>query len=322
MTGPDPVAERRAARQRALAARAVASADALWARVDPRRIRDSWNALADPMLAALATAQQASADGAQAYVTGVVTAAGATPDPAGTLDTRAFAGRAADGRPLASLLERPAVTALTQVAAGAPADVALRAGRSQLLTIVTSEVADAGRQATGVAIVGDRTCTGYVRVISGGACSRCVVLAGAVYGSRTAFLRHPHCHCIHEPTVRGRKAAAHLEPRRYFDGLSRAEQDRRFGEAGARAIRDGADLGQVVNARRKGAMYTTRDGFRATREGTTRRGTFNQRERARAAAAGRAPIARPVRLMPEEIYRLAATRDEAIELLRRYAYLR
>ncbi|NUS53544.1 MAG: hypothetical protein HOV66_01590 [Streptomycetaceae bacterium] len=69
-------------------------------------------------------------------------------------------------------------------------------------------------------------------------------------------------------------------------------------------------------------MYTTRDGVKATREGTSRRGTFNRRERARAAAAGRAPLARPVRLMPEEIYRLAATRDEAIALLRRYAYLR
>ncbi|MFJ6616669.1 hypothetical protein ACIQOW_03670 [Kitasatospora sp. NPDC091335] len=322
MTGPDPAAGRRAARQRAVAARAVASADLLWSQVDPRRIRDSWHALADPMLAALAAAQQASADGAQAYVTAVVTAAGARPDLAGALNTQAFAGRAADGRPLVSLLERPAVTALTQVAAGSPVDLALHAGRSQLLTMVTSEVADAGRQATGVAIVGDRTCTGYVRVVSGGACSRCIVLAGAVYGSRTAFLRHPYCHCIHEPTVRGRRSGAHLEPRRYFDSLGRAEQDRRFGEAGARAIRDGADPGQIVNARRKGAMYTTRDGFKATREGTTRRGTFGRLERQRARAAGRRTTGQPVRLMPEEIYRLAATREEAIALLRRYAYLR
>ncbi|OKI22212.1 hypothetical protein [Streptomyces sp. CB03911] len=322
-----PVTLDRSARQRALAARAVASADRLWARMDPARINRSWREISEPMLALLTASQQASATGSQAYVEAAVLASGARPDPAGKLNTAALAGIAADGRDLVSLLEIPRITALTQISAGIPADAALQAGRSRLLRTVSSEVADAGRVASGVGIVADRTCTGYVRVVSGGACSRCIVLAGQVYGSQTAFDRHPHCKCVHEPTVRGRRGA-HLEPRQYFDSLSAAEQQRRFGTDGARAIRDGADLRQVVNARRKGRMYATTDGVRATREGTSKQGTFYRRERARAIAAGRVPAdigrqfqLRSARLMPEEIYRLAATREEAIALLRRYAYL-
>ncbi|MFD0570143.1 hypothetical protein ACFQ0T_14080 [Kitasatospora gansuensis] len=285
---PLEVTLRRSARQRALAARAVASADLLWSSLDPRRIAESWHEVSGQVLTLLTAAQQASADGAQSYVEAAVTAAGARPAPAGRLNISALAGVAADGRDLASLLELPRITTLTQIAAGLPADTALRLGRSQLLRTVSSEVADAGRVASGVGIVADRTCTGYVRVVAGRACSRCIILAGQIYGSKTAFDRHPQCQCIHEPTTRGRRGA-HLEPRRYFDSLSAAEQQRRFGTDGARAIRDGADLRQVVNARRRGSTYTTRDGARATRQGTSKRSAFYRRERDRAIATGRAP---------------------------------
>lgn len=91
-------------------------------------------------------------------------------------------------------------------------------------------------------------------------------------------------------------------PRAYFDGLSEAEQDRIFTQAGARAIRDGADMSQVVNARR--GMFTA-GRRRLTRESITRFG-----------------VARPGRLMPEQIYTQAGTRDEAITLLRQHGYLR
>ena len=85
--------------------------------------------------------------------------------------------------------------------------------------------------------------------------------------------------------------------------MDEAEQDRVFGKAGAQAIRDGADIARVVNARR--GMYTA-GGLRLTREATTRRG-----------------IGRPVRLMPEEIYRQAnGNRGEALRLLRLHGYIR
>lgn len=84
--------------------------------------------------------------------------------------------------------------------------------------------------------------------------------------------------------------------------MSPAEQDKAFGKAGAQAIRDGADIGQVVNARR--GMYSA-GGVDYTRESTTKRGV----------AEGQ------TRLMPESIYRLASSRDEAIRLLRQYRYI-
>lgn len=71
-----------------------------------------------------------------------------------------------------------------------------------------------------------------------------------------------------------------------------------FGKAGAEAIREGADMARVVNARR--GMYTA-GGRLFTHE-----------------SAGRRP-----RLMPEQILREAdGDRGEAIRLLRLHGYLR
>jgi hypothetical protein len=174
-------------------------------------------------------------------------------------------------------------------------------------------------------------------VVNPPACSRCVLLAGTEYGWNKGFQRHPRCDCIHLPTTliarnqhRGRAGdgGGFISPRSYFDSLSRAEQDHVFGAAGARAIREGADMAQVVNARR-GMTTMTAYGRRvqATTEGATRRGSFYRQERRRAIDRGLVPSSgrgfqlRTPRLMPEEIYRLAESRDEAIRMLRRFGYL-
>jgi hypothetical protein len=75
-------------------------------------------------------------------------------------------------------------------------------------------------------------------------------------------------------------------------------------------------------------MYTTTaygQRVRATREGTTRRGAFYRLERRRALGAGQTTAAdfrlRTPRLLPEEIFRLAGSRDEAITMLRRFGFL-
>ena len=338
MTGvPSPQAVRWSAQQRALAVRLALNTEVLWRRVDPRRIRASWKLVAGQMLALLVTAQQAAAEGAQDYVAAVVAEFGGRSEQEGKLNPAAFAGWAADGRSLESLLELPSITALTEIAAGVPEGHALERGRAQLLRMMSTEVADAGRSAVGASITTNRTCTGYVRVISPPACSRCIVLAGKIYGSAVAFKRHPHCDCVHEPTIRGRRRP-HVDPDEYFRGLSRPEQDRVFGKAGAQAIREGGDMFAIVNARR--GVYTT-DAYgrrvRATREGTTRRGAFYRQERAAVSARTGIRFARDrievrqglprfelrtPRLLPEEIYRLADNRDEAIAMLRRFGYFR
>jgi hypothetical protein len=123
----------------------------------------------------------------------------------------------------------------------------------------------------------------------------------------------------------------------FFQGLSRAEQDRRFTIGGAEAIRNGADIYSVVNA---GRSTITLDAYGkkvvATLEGTTKRGAFyqqmlreaEQRTGQRFARNGydlerglpRFHLRTP-RLTPGEILRLSDDRNELIRLLRRFGYL-
>jgi hypothetical protein len=74
---------------------------------------------------------------------------------------------------------------------------------------------------------------------------------------------------------------------------------RHMSQADIKAVKDGADLNQVVNAHRG---MSVAGGRKVTRESTTKRGVMRGRP--------------GQRLMPEQIYKEAKTRDEAIELLR------
>ena len=357
MTQPLTLASRHLAQQRRIAATTVAAALREWGLLDANHLRASWSTVGPRLVTVLTAGQMAAASGANDYVDSVAAAEGA--DEAGmAVNPAAFAGLAADGRSLDTLVMRPLFTTFEAIRGGASTRQALGAGRGLLATIMRSEVADAGRGAVGVGIAGRRTIQGYVRVVQPPACARCVILAGKEFGWNKGFQRHPRCDCIHLPTTLiarnqnrgrlgsdsftpttqpGRGAAGFINPRSYFDTLSRAEQDRIFTVDGARAIRDGADMAQVINARR--GMYTA-DAYgrrvAATREGATRRGAFYRAERARAEARTGTRFARDrielrqglprfelrsPRLLPEEIYRLATDRDDAIRLLRRFGYL-
>ncbi|MFF5186458.1 hypothetical protein ACFY30_22225 [Streptomyces sp. NPDC000345] len=343
--------------QQILVRRAVNRVQAVWRQINRRDISGSWEQLAPLLVAAVAEAQTEAARLADPYVDAVVAAEDADPAAAGRVVPSAFAGIASDGRPLLSLLYQPVIDWKVRMLAGQSMDDAFRGSLASALRITATQVADAGRGATGAAMAGRRTIQGYVRVVQPPACSRCVLLAGKEYGWNKGFQRHPRCDCIHLPTTliarnqRGRVGAdgftpttrpgsgspGFIDPRAYFNSLSRAEQDRAFGEAGARAIREGADMAQVVNARRG---MTTMSAYGrqvlATREGTTRRGAFYRLERARTEQRTGTRFARDridarrglprfelrtPRLMPEEIYRLAESRDEALAMLRRFGYL-
>ncbi|MFJ8109981.1 hypothetical protein [Streptomyces sp. NPDC096132] len=349
MTEPLTLATRHLARQRRIAAASMAGALREWGLLDANDLRASWSVISPRLVKVLTAGQLAAASGADDYVTSVVAAEGADGLMEGTVNATAFAGVAADGRSLDTLMLRPLITTYRALSSGATPPQALSAGRGLLATIVRSEVADAGRGAVGVGIAGRRTIQGYVRVVQPPACSRCVILAGREYGWNKGFQRHPRCDCIHLPTTliarnqhlgRGSSEGGRggfIDPRGYFNSLSRAEQDRIFTAAGARAIREGADMAQIVNARR--GMYTA-DAYgrrvAATREGATRRGQFYRRERALAEARTGTRFARDridarrglptfqlrtPRLLPEEIYRLAEDREDAIRMLRRFGYL-
>jgi hypothetical protein len=303
----------------------------LWGQLDRADLSGSWNASVGPRIVrAIIGGQLSSANVADDYVDEVVGAEGADSDRVGRVRPEAFAGLAADGRSLDSLMYLSVITTKQGIAGGLSTDEAMMRGLRQALRLSSSEVTQAGRSAVGSSMAGQRTIQGYVRVVNPPACSRCIILAGREYGWNKGFQRHPRCDCVHLPTtlIARRQNRGFINPRSYFDDLSEGEQNRVFGLAGARAIREGADISQIVNARR--GMYTTTAYGRtvqATREGTTRRGYFYRQERRRAidrglvGPSGRGFQLRTPRLLPEEIFRVAESRDEAIAMLRRFGYL-
>jgi hypothetical protein len=295
-------------------ARAVASvADDAWSRVDPADIVRSWLRLLGRPLAALVGAQDSAAQTADVYVDEVLAAQGADAAPAGAVVAGRLAGVASDGRPLETLLQQPAIRTLQALSAGATQDDALTVGRLSLDMIMRTQVADAGRTATGVALAARGV--GYVRMLNPPSCSRCVILAGQFYRWNDGFERHPRCDCIHVPAVEDAARDLTTDPRGYFDSLSTAEQDRTFTIAGAEAIRDGADIGQVVNARRGMSTAAGPSGRRRLVPDVTGRFTTTE-------STGRRGVARRGRLMPEQIYLDAdGDRTEALRLLELHGYL-
>lgn len=224
----------------------------------------------------------------------------------GRIDPSAFAGTASDGRPLDSLFGQ----------ASDPGALGLMA---------VTQIQDAARGAAGVSIAG-RPHVGYVRMLNPPSCSRCGVLAGKFYRFNQGFQRHPRCDCRHIPSTEDRAGDLTTRPDEYFDSLSAAEQDRIFTKAGAEAIRNGADISQVVSARSgmtTAAGRLTRDQFGnfTTTSGITSRGVFGRTQTRVKLAGNRYTTSTRARLMPESIIEIAKDREDAQRLLRLYGYI-
>lgn len=300
----------------------LAAALGVWRGVDVDDLA-AWWAIAGPRIAlAVQGGQGAAARQAVGFVNHVTD--GTPPIP-----YTALAGVSGSGYPLAVPLFAAVEATRWARHMGAGRIDAATTGAHVLERTVTTEVLDTARAAESVGIAANPAVAGYVRMIEPGACARCAVLAGQFYRWNDGFLRHPRCRCVHIPSNEDTPKDPATDPQAYFDSLSRSEQDRIFTVAGAQAIRDGADIAQVVNARRgmstaqvntrgwipKGRLSRVdvfgRDLF-VTTEGMTRRG-LARRVRARGG----------VRLMPESIYEIAGgDRAEAIRLLRVHGYIR
>lgn len=172
-----------------------------------------------------------------------------------------------------------------------------------------SVVIDTARAAESAATTAHPEVGGWVRMLNLPSCSRCVVLAGRWYRWNDGFDRHPLCDCRHIPANESIAGDLTVSPDAYFASLTTADQDKTFTQAGAQAIRDGADINQVVNARR--GMSVAQVGGRdvvVSTEGTTRRGLASRTRTGRNMSQ---------RLMPESIYDIAGDdRGEAVRLLR------
>lgn len=262
----------------------------------------SWATVGPRLVVLAAAAQLAAARNGAAYVPAALEETGQPNDPAGEVEPRAFAGTAPDGRTLDGLLVGAVVEAKTAVGQGSPVSEALARGGRWLDMATQTLVADAGRQASGVAIAA-RPRVGWVRMVNPPCCARCAILAGKFFRYNQGFQRHPRCDCTHIPSVEDRADDFRTDPQ----ALVRNGQVTDLREAERRALDDGADLNQVVNSRRgRSGMTTT--------EGTTRRGLAGKRL---GAPRGR----RAARLSPEGIYAQASTREEAVDLLRQHGYL-
>lgn len=184
--------------------------------------------------------------------------------------------------------DAPLVTAGFATSADSFADMAAETDADWAFArLVASLVQDSGRAAQGVAQA-SRADVGWTRVLTPPSCSRCAVLAGRVYRYNDGFLRHPGDDCT---TVPVREGDTQFTP----DPTDLARQGliRGLSKADTQALHEGADLNQVVNARRKSAGLTE---------------------------SGRA-LVREGRPTPEGIYRIASDREQAVELLTRYRYL-
>lgn len=247
---------------------------------------------------------------------------GIASEPAGSVAVSALAGTASDGRPLPTLFAQAA----TEVAFD---------------LMVVTQLQDAARCAGSVSMASNLAVTGYVRMLNLPSCSRCAVLAGKFYRWNAGFARHPKCDCRHIPSNENIAGDLTTNPDAYFRSLpSSAELEARypdltrnmrreaniysrediFGVDGSKAILDGADISQVVNARRSGGMTTAQFGKRTakvTTEGTTSRGVagknFGDLRKVEGERYRRS--SRP-RVMPETIYEVATDRADAIRLLK------
>lgn len=289
------------ARQQQIAGMANAQTSRLWSFLNIF----GWNGISTRILGILQAAMREASRGAQDYAAAAARAYGADPDPAGTVAEATFAATASDGRPLDTLLEQPSLEVAAFVLQGMPTVQADAIGGRHLQRIVTTQIGDAARVATGVAVVNDQALQGYVRHLTLPSCQRCIILAGRWYRWNAGFERHPQCDCVHVPAA---EPVAVASPREVYDSLT-DEERRTAGWSGhdQQAIDDGADLARVTNYRRK--LQSVAIAGRVVK--TTGIGFKGQRTR--------------VRLTPEAIYqeaqRLDWTRDETIRQLKRHGYI-
>jgi hypothetical protein len=216
-----------------------------------------------------------------------------------------FAAQTPDGRDAMKLLAQAAPRSISAQRRGMGARSALARGAAFLDMVVRTVVADTGRQADQAAMVGNRNVRAYVRVVELPACSRCIILAGREYGVSSGFLRHPRCDCTMEPVTRKNRPTP-PDAQDIFDAMSPAQRRKVFGDAGRKAIEDGANISSVVNARKSMAQVEM----------------FGRTVQATYVGTGSRKKKRPPRLMPEEIYKQAESREHAIRLLYKNGYLR
>ena len=293
---------------------AVVEADKAWRMVDVDNLDQSWGVVAPRAVALVGAAQVAVAGQSDAYLSGLAREYGVKVSPLGKINPNGFRDYTGSGTNLNRYLTGSVIAVKQLIGNGwAPAE-AYQSGRKRFAQSVITTVGDQARQSTSAAM-GVRASGlqqgwigGYVRQVSAKACARCLILAGKRYATAEPFERHPGCLCTHIPAAENVDDDPTTDVKAAFESMTEAEQNARFGKANAEAIRQGADINQVVNATRSGSVYAA-DGARYTRAGTTRRGSYGR-------------TSKEARMTPETIMRTARKDpEEVVRLLRQYKYI-
>lgn len=209
------------------------------------------------------------------------------------ISAAAFAGANRFGAPLAGVLHTAIIRTKQAVGAGFAPSAALLQGRKFLDVAVPSLLADADRNAVQAGLT-SAGIGGYVRMLSGSSCHRCIILAGRWYRWNKGFQRHPLCDCRHIPSAENMAGDMTTDPYEAFNAMSEAEQDRAWGKSNAQAIRDGGDIYRVSNVKTRGL---------ASERSSRKFGT-------------------PSKMTLDDIYAEAGSnRTKAIELMRREGYI-
>ena len=288
-----------------------------WRTIDPNGDWFAqWSQRLPRLTALVFTAQVGAAGlGAKAVGTGLAEAGYAEPTM-GTVIPAALAGWVSpswtdeDGVLLDEYLL--GAVAAARGATGSERDMLAHGGRV-LEGLVSFAVADAASHAHDVQVTATRN-TYSVFTEPGSMCQRCAPLVGKRYKPGTHVKRHPRCDGVME---------AHSDRSPYVLEPATADRIKDLTKGQQAALDEGADLNQVLNAKRKGSVsgiYTT--------EGTTRRGYAYSAIRARHGAfaeakkAGARYTSTTVgRLSPEAIYRVAKDQADMVRLLRTYGYI-
>lgn len=262
--------------------------DALWTQMTGD-FDESWARIAPSVFDATAAGQYAAAVSGVAFVGTVLAETDVQAPAVGRVNPMRFAGGSTDGGALDSLLSGSVVKAKQAVAEGLNPALALTAARGWLQSVVMDAVRDADRQAVGAGITVRPKVQGWVRMLNPPSCKFCIALGGQFYRWNQGFQSHPHCDCRHIPSQESEAGDFTINPRAYFGTLDDETQDRIFGKNDAQAIRDGADINQVVNIRGRG---------------------FGKQLRRQ-----------PDLMTVDHIYAQAKSRNEAIELLRMNGFI-
>lgn len=288
----------------------VEQASARWKLMGPR-FDSSWSLMAGAITAAVIDAQREMIERAEVYVPALMADSGqvAVDSPLARPRTGGLAGVTHDGMPVESALGFVTVKAKQAVGAGKSPRMALWSSGLWMAASINTMLADTARGAEQLQSSVYPT-GGFVRVVNGSACIRCVVLAGKWFRWNDGFERHPQCRCLHVPAGQAMGGDWVTDPYGLFNSLDEAGQIKLMGSVSdAQAIRDGADIFQVANAR----------------TGLSKSGRFTSYGTHKTSFAAKRMPAGYKRLTPGTIYERSVTgnwsRERTLAELEKYGYI-